>query len=152
MTFQNSLLAPLLSEALSRDFCPTNYPNHLFHLAGHCAYQSVKQDKNMSVAMWSKLQSSQEDGLLKHDQTGQWTTWAKQTNLPKHVSTLPVWCWLSQASLQTAPKVQKWKCLCPPQWLCDLFKLIAPNFATCKVRSGIAPVTLPHTREFASNI
>ena len=22
---------------LSRDFCPTNYPNHLFHLAGHCA-------------------------------------------------------------------------------------------------------------------
>ena len=34
---------------LSRDFCPTNYPNHLFHLAGHCACQSVKQDINMSV-------------------------------------------------------------------------------------------------------
>ena len=63
---------------LSRDFCPTDYPNHLFHLAGHCA--------------------------------------------------------------------------CPPQWLCHLFKLIASNFATCKVRSGIAPVTLPHTRAFASNI
>ena len=34
---------------LSRDFCPTNYPNHLFHLAGHCACQSVKQDIDMSV-------------------------------------------------------------------------------------------------------
>ena len=34
---------------LSRDFCPTNYPNHLFHLAGHCACLSVKQDINMSV-------------------------------------------------------------------------------------------------------
>ena len=34
---------------LSRDFCPTNYPNHLFHLAGHCACQSVKQDIKMSV-------------------------------------------------------------------------------------------------------
>ena len=37
---------------LSRDFCPTNYPNHLFHLAGHCACQSVKQDINMSVYMF----------------------------------------------------------------------------------------------------
>ena len=34
---------------LSRHFGPTNYPNHLFHLAGHCACQSVKQDINMSV-------------------------------------------------------------------------------------------------------
>ena len=34
---------------LSRDFLPTNYPNHLLHLAGHCACQSVKQDINMSV-------------------------------------------------------------------------------------------------------
>ena len=34
---------------LSRDFCPTNYPNHLFHLAGHCTGQTVKQDINMSV-------------------------------------------------------------------------------------------------------
>ena len=31
-------------------------------------------------------------------------------------------------------------------------KLIASNFAICKVRSGIAPGTLPHTREFANNI
>ena len=30
--------------------------------------------------------------------------------------------------------------------------LLAFYLATCKVRSGIAPVTLPHTREFASNI
>ena len=45
-----------------------------------------------------------------------------------------------------------WKCLCPPQWLCHLFKLIASNFATRKVRSGIAPITLPHTCKFASNI
>ena len=37
---------------LSRDFCPTNYPNHLFHLAGHCACQSVKQDINMSVGTY----------------------------------------------------------------------------------------------------
>ena len=33
---------------LSRHFGPTNYPNHLFHLAGHCACQSVKQDINIS--------------------------------------------------------------------------------------------------------
>ena len=42
MTFQNSLLTPLLSEAFVRGLCPTSYPNHLFHLAGHCACQSVK--------------------------------------------------------------------------------------------------------------
>ena len=48
MTFQNSLLTPLLSEAFVTGLLP-NYPNHLFHLAGHCACQSVKQDINMSV-------------------------------------------------------------------------------------------------------
>ena len=34
---------------LSRHFGPTNYPNHLFHLAGHCVCQPVKQDINMSL-------------------------------------------------------------------------------------------------------
>ena len=34
---------------LSRDFCVTNYPDHLLHLAGHFACQSVKQYINMSV-------------------------------------------------------------------------------------------------------
>ena len=49
MTFQNSLLTQLLSEAFVTALWPTNYPNRLFHLAGHCACQSVKLDINMSV-------------------------------------------------------------------------------------------------------
>ena len=42
MTFQNSLLTHNFCLKLSsRHFGPTNYPNHLFHLAGHCALSSI---------------------------------------------------------------------------------------------------------------
>ena len=47
--FRNGLLAAFLSKAFVKGLCPTSYPDHLFHLARHCACQSVKQDINMSV-------------------------------------------------------------------------------------------------------
>ena len=56
---------------LSRDFCATNYPNHLFHLACHCACQSVKQYIHMSVGH-VKYTPELSTGLLKHAQTWQW--------------------------------------------------------------------------------
>ena len=51
---------------------------------------SVCQTGYKHVSGPCEVNSKLSTGLLKHDQTGQWTTWAKQTNMPKHVSTPPV--------------------------------------------------------------
>ena len=38
-------------EAFVKGLCPTSYPDHLFHLARHCACQSVKQDININMSV-----------------------------------------------------------------------------------------------------
>ena len=47
--FRNGLLTAFLSKAFVKGLCPTSYPDHLFHLARHCACQSVKQDININM-------------------------------------------------------------------------------------------------------
>ena len=86
--------------------------------------------------MWSKLQSSQQVCLNMTKQASGPPEPNKQTcpNMSAHrLSNMFVKTWLKQASGPPEPKSKA-------------------GFLLQQSESGIAPVTLPHTREFASNI
>ena len=48
---------------LSRDFCPTNYPNHLFHLAGHCTDLPYRMPDDMPDRMPDRMSEKMSDRM-----------------------------------------------------------------------------------------